>query len=1004
MDPGETDSFRMSSIRCEPVVSQSTIPVQPWRPRSSRRLLTTVALLVGALVGGAAPLSAATSLRMTGITLREGKAVVRWEGNGGPYQLLCRTNVNQDWCKVGPATGGTMATNPVITSPQVFYMVTSDLTPPAVPSGVQAQTNDCTAVTVRWNAAFDNFGGSGVRSYSVFRNGNLLQRVNAISNSIVDTGPLGPGSYTYTVAATDTVGNQSTPSTPTTVTLPNCNNRPPLAAAGPDQTAVVGGVVSFNGGQSSDADGSLAGHAWNFGDGTSATGAVVTHAYALPGTYMVTLTVTDDYGATGTDTAMVTVQAGNQPPVANAGPDVSVPAGGSVAFSGGLSSDPDGDVVKHVWSFGDGSSALGVLVTHTYAAPGTYVASLTVTDNAGATATDSLVVTVTNAVLANRPPVASAGPDVAGTVGTAVAFHGGGSVDPDGPIAAYAWDFGDGGTAAGVAVSHAYAAAGQYTVRLTVTDAAGATGFDTAVVTVTAALNQPPVASAGADQAGLVGTDFAFNGSGSRDPDGSLASYFWSFGDGTAGSGVAVLHRYASAGTYQVRLTVTDNAGAVATATVVATVTNLSYPPALSGTFLRGTNFGGAGIDTAQTVALDRQGNTIVAGSYANRPYVVKQSAAGETLWTFITRGAGAGSVESVAVDGNGDILLTGNFISTQDFGGGPLTGAGGYDVFLVKLSAAGAHLWSKRFGGTPFSSTPTESGFGVAVDTNDNSVVMAGIFDSEIDFGGGPLRASYILDMFVAKFTTDGSHVWSRAVGGSAGTYARAVAVDRQGAVFVAGEFASPVRFGTAWVTNYAGINQDMFLVKYSPAGAFQWVNHYGQQTTQCRALGVVADGAGDVIVTGTSMGLNSLGGLMLTNRGADDILLAKYTGDTGRHLWSKSFGGAYFDSARAVAVDASNRITLAGVFNPNINFGLGNLVPTSGTSSGAFVANFAPDGTTRWARSFGAGAEAPNGVVARADGRIYVVGRMYYPLSFPSFTITSAGSSDLFLLECAP
>ena len=86
------------------------------------------------------------------------------------------------------------------------------------------------------------------------------------------------------------------------------NDLPPVANAGPDQTALAGEPVTFNGGRSSDPDGSIVSFAWDFGDGSSASGTTVTHAYAAAAQYTVLLTVTDNAGLTGSDTAVITVR------------------------------------------------------------------------------------------------------------------------------------------------------------------------------------------------------------------------------------------------------------------------------------------------------------------------------------------------------------------------------------------------------------------------------------------------------------------------------------------------------------------------------------------------------------------------------------------------------------------------------------------------------------------------------------------------------------------------
>ncbi len=174
----------------------------------------------------------------------------------------------------------------------------------------------------------------------------------------------------------------------------------------------------------------------------------------------------------------------------------------------------------------------------------------------------------------NQPPVAAFTSSSGGLVAT---FDGSACYDPDGSIASYAWDFGD-STAAGSGrrPNHTYAAAGTYQVTMTVTDNQGGTTTLTQPVTVTAA-NQAPVASFTSTTTGLTA---AFNGSASADPDGTIASYSWDFGDSSpAGVGATPSHTYATAGPYQVTLTVKDNLNATGTSTSTVTVAAANVPP-----------------------------------------------------------------------------------------------------------------------------------------------------------------------------------------------------------------------------------------------------------------------------------------------------------------------------------------------------------------------------------------------------------------------------------------
>jgi PKD repeat protein len=207
--------------------------------------------------------------------------------------------------------------------------------------------------------------------------------------------------------------------------------------------------------------------------------------------------------------------------------------------------------------------------THTAAAAGTYTITLTGTDNDGLTGSVSESVTVVAAI----PPVAAFSWT---QTYLDVAVDGSGSYDLDGTVVSYVWDFGDGAVATGVTASHSYAAAGTYTIALTVTDNDGLTGSASQSVTVVAAI--PPVASFSVTQDYL---NVAVDGSTSSDADGTIASYAWTFGDGGSATGVTAAHTYAAAGTYTITLTVTDNDGLTGSTSKSVTVVAAIPPVAM---------------------------------------------------------------------------------------------------------------------------------------------------------------------------------------------------------------------------------------------------------------------------------------------------------------------------------------------------------------------------------------------------------------------------------------
>lgn len=151
------------------------------------------------------------------------------------------------------------------------------------------------------------------------------------------------------------------------------------------------------------------------------------------------------------------------------------------------STDPDGaaDIISYAWTFGDNGTSTEANPTHVYAAAGTYTVTLTATDVAGANSTPFTKQVTVTAAPANQNPVANFDLPVDCVAGTPCGFHST-STDPDGTIATTAWEFGDAGTATGTDATHTYAAAGSYTVKVTVTDNLAGTAFTTKQLNVTA--------------------------------------------------------------------------------------------------------------------------------------------------------------------------------------------------------------------------------------------------------------------------------------------------------------------------------------------------------------------------------------------------------------------------------------------------------------------------------------------------------------------------------------
>ncbi len=294
--------------------------------------------------------------------------------------------------------------------------------------------------------------------------------------------------------------------------------------------------------------------AWNFGDGATSTSQNPSHTYTVPGIYDVKLKVTNGVGPDSTTkSSYITAAVVPVPPTADfSGTPTSGLATLNVTFTD-LSTAGTSPITSRLWNFGDGSTSTATNPSHDYTLPGDYTVVLSVHALDGSEDNEDKAAYIQVSSSAVAPTAAfSAIPVKGGPPPINVQFTDA-SIAGTSPITARLWDFGDGSTSTGTSPSHSFSTLGTYTVTLGVMTADGS---DTEIKAAYVDVCQPPAAAlSGTPTTGFAPLDVQFT-DGST-PSG-ITSWAWDFGDGTTSLVANPLHTFDVAGTYPVKLKVTN--------------------------------------------------------------------------------------------------------------------------------------------------------------------------------------------------------------------------------------------------------------------------------------------------------------------------------------------------------------------------------------------------------------------------------------------------------------
>ena len=333
------------------------------------------------------------------------------------------------------------------------------------------------------------------------------------------------------------------------------------------------------------------------------------------------------------------------------------------------------------------------------------------------------------------------------------------------------------------------------------------------------------------------------------------------------------------------------------------------YSP--DGSLIWAKSFGGTSYDIGKSIFVDGSGNiyitgyfeatadfdpgpgthTIINNSGGRDIYIAKYASDGSFIWANGFGNTPWDFGNSIAADGNGNSYITGVFEGTVDFDPGAgihnLTSNGSADIFFAKYSSDGSFIWAANFGGTS-----SDYGESVFIDGSGNLYITGG-FQGTADFDPSGvtqnLTSAGNLDIFFAKYSSDGSLIWANRVGGTDSDFGSSLVVDGNGNSYITGAFRDTVDFdhGSGTSNLISNGNYDIFFAKYAPNGNFIWANGMGG-TSIDQGNSIAIDESGNIFVAGNfkytvdfDPGIGTFNLTAGGSTGSDDIFIAKYLPD---------------------------------------------------------------------------------------------------------------------------
>lgn len=345
-------------------------------------------------------------------------------------------------------------------------------------------------------------------------------------------------------------------------------------------------------------------------------------------------------------------------------------------------------------------------------------------------------------------------------------------------------------------------------------------------------------------------------------------------------------------------------------------------------------------VDTGWAGTTDVASNVIMVGSTGPHPderdaFITRYAPDGTQQWIkyFISSGPDSiAYVQVVACDLTKHILVAGAFNGSINLGGSTLAGDQDHDFFLAEFDAGGNHVWSRRFHATNGVAVK-----GIVVDTNGQPAIV-GEFAGQLDFGAGPLISASSSNLFLAKFDTNGNHLWSHRYGETVDFGVRSMAIDPTGRIAITGEMWGNINFGGGLLMPVTV--PDIFLAVFNSAGSHLWSKRFGD-ANQDGGNWVSFASNNDVIMSATAQGPGAIdfgGGAMTLTDNIYSTCVGRFFPNNGVLRWQKKFAGN--DNVYAMACETKGQFILGGTYLGTLNLGGSDLI--SAGNEDWFIARF--------------------------------------------------------------